>query len=64
MDIQKLLRWLILGVVILIAASLLGLLIDIGTALLKVALQVLVVVLVVALIVRFFGGSKSGPSAP
>jgi len=64
MDIQKLLRWLILGVVILIAASLLGLLIDIGTALLKVALQVLVVVLVVALIVQFFGGSKSGPSAP
>ena len=64
MDIQKLLRWLILGVVILIAASLLGLLIDIGTALLKVALQVLVVVLIVALVVRFFDGTRSSQSTP
>lgn len=62
MDIEKLLRWFIIGVVVLIAASLLGLLIDIGTALLKVALQVLVVVLIVALVVRFFDGGRSNRS--
>lgn len=54
MDIEAILRWIIIGVVLLIGASLLGLLIDIGTALLSIAIKVLLVVLVAAIIVRVF----------
>lgn len=59
MDIDTILRWIIIGVVLLIGASVLGLLIDIGTALLWLALKVLVVVLIVAVAVRLFGGQKT-----
>lgn len=61
MNIDTILRWIIIGVVLLIGASLLGLIIDLGTALLKVALQVLVVVLIVALVARFFGNRSTQP---
>lgn len=63
MDIDKILRWIIIGVVLLIGASLLGLLINIGTALISLALKVLVVVLIVALAARFFGSKSTEPSS-
>jgi prepilin signal peptidase PulO-like enzyme (type II secretory pathway) len=59
MDIEKILRWIIIGVVVLIGASLLGVLIDIGTALLSFALKVLVVVLIAAVIARFFESRRT-----
>lgn len=59
MDIQTILRWIIIGVVILIGLGLLGLLIDIGTALISLALRVLVIVLVVAIIIRVVDGMRS-----
>lgn len=59
MDIEKILQWIIIGVIVLIGASLLGVLIDIGTALLSFALKVLVVVLVVAVIARYLKGTRA-----
>jgi len=59
LDIRAILRWIIIGVIVLIGASLLGVLIDIGAALLSLALKVLVVVLIVAVIARFFEGRRT-----
>jgi len=59
MDIAKIVRWIIIGTLVLIGASLLGILIDIGTALLSFALKVLVAVLIVAVVVRLINGSPA-----
>lgn len=59
MDIEKIVRWIIIGTLVLIGASLLGVLIDIGTALLSFALKVLAVVLIVAVAVRLINGSPA-----
>mgnify|MGYP006914289097 FL=1 len=58
LDIRAMLRWIIIGVLVLIGASLLGVLIDIGTALLSFALKVLVIVLVVAVAARLIEGRR------
>lgn len=59
MDIQKLLSWIIIGIVALIAINLVGLLINIGSAILSFALKVLAVVLGVALVVRLLEGMRT-----
>jgi flagellar biosynthesis protein FliQ len=63
MDIEKILRWIIIGVVVLIGISVLGVLIDIGAALLSFALKVLVIVLIVAVIARFFEGRRTSQTS-
>ena len=60
MDIQAILRWIIIGVVLLIGLGLLGLLIDIGTTLISIALRVLLIVLIVAVVVRVVQGMRTG----
>lgn len=59
MDIEQIVRWIIIGTLVLIGASLLGVLINIGTALLSFVLKVLVVILIVALVVRFINGAPA-----
>ena len=52
LDIQTVLRWLILGVLVLIGISLLGVLVDVAGALLSLVLKAGVVVLIVLLVIR------------
>ena len=59
MDIRTLLRWIIIGVVVLIAINLVGLLINIGGAIVSLTLKVLAVVLGVTLIIRVLEGVRS-----
>jgi hypothetical protein len=59
LDIQTVLRWLIIGVLVLIGLSLLGLLINVAEALLSLGLRVGVVVLVILLVVRLVDRLRS-----
>lgn len=58
MDIKTILQWLIIGIALLLGLSLLGLLIDIGTALLSTAVKVLLIVLLVVIVVRVVEGVR------
>ncbi|MFB6280366.1 MAG: hypothetical protein ABEK75_12740 [Salinibacter sp.] len=59
LDLQTIIRWLIIGVIALIGLSLLGVLIDVAGALLQVVLKAGAVVLVVLLIIRVLEGVRS-----
>lgn len=59
LDLKTVLRWLIYGVIALIALSLLGILVDIAGALLGFVLKVGVIVLVVLFIIRVLEGLRS-----
>jgi hypothetical protein len=59
LTVQNVLHWLIVGVVAIVALSLLGVLINIATALLGFVLRVGVVVLLVLLVLRFFEGRRT-----
>lgn len=52
LDIRTVLRWLIIGVIVLLGLSLVGVLIDVAGTLLQLVLKAGVIVLVVLLIVR------------
>lgn len=57
--VHNVLHWLIMGVIAIIALSVLGVLIDLATALLGVVLRAGVVVLLVLLLLRFFEGRRT-----
>lgn len=59
LDLQTIIRWLIIGVIALIGLSLLGVLIDVAGALLRVVLKAGAVVLVVLLIISVLEGVRS-----
>jgi hypothetical protein len=59
LDLRTVLRWLIYGVLILIGLSLLGVLVNVATALLQLVLKAGVVVLIVLLVLRLFEGARS-----
>lgn len=59
LDLRTVLRWLIYGVLILIGLSLLGVLVNVATALLQFVLKAGVVVLIVLLVLRLFEGARS-----
>jgi len=54
MDISDILRWIILGVLVLIGIGIIGLVAEIAVALIAIGLKVLVVVMVGAVIVQLF----------
>jgi len=54
MDISDILRWIILGVLVLIGIGIIGLVAEIAVALIAIGLKVLVVVLVGAVVVQLF----------
>lgn len=54
MDIQQVLRWIIIAIVLIVAVSLLSVILDIAGALLNIGLKVLLVLFLVAIVLRFF----------
>lgn len=54
MDIEKVLRWIIIAIVLLVAVALLTVILKVGAVLLQVALKVLLILLLVAIVLRFF----------
>lgn len=54
MDISEILRWIILGVLILIGIGIVGLVAEVAVALIAIGLKVLVIVLVGAVVVQLF----------
>lgn len=59
LDIQTVLRWLIIGVLVMIGLRLLGLLINVAEALLSLGLPVGVIALVILLVVRLVDRLRS-----
>lgn len=59
LDIRTVLRWLIIGVIVLVGLSLVGLLIDVASAILGFVLQAGIIVLVVLVILRVLEGIRS-----
>ncbi|PSQ74146.1 MAG: hypothetical protein BRD53_05720 [Bacteroidetes bacterium SW_7_64_58] len=59
LDLQTVIRWLIIGVVALLGLSLLGVLVNVATALLQFVLKAGAIVLVVLLVIRALEGVRS-----
>ncbi len=55
MDIQQILRWIVVAIVLVVAVSLFSFILKIGAALLSVALKVLLILLLIAIVLRFVG---------
>lgn len=55
MDIQQILRWIVVAIVLIVAVVLLGALLQIAGFLLKFALRILLILFLVAIVLRFFG---------
>lgn len=55
MDIQQILRWIVVAIVLVVAVSLFSFILKIGAAILGVALKVLLILLLVAIVLRFVG---------
>lgn len=53
MDIQKLLRWIAVVIVLIVAGGVLSVILKVGVAIGRVVLPVLLVLLVIAIILRF-----------
>ena len=58
MDIQKLLRWITVVIVLIVAGGVLSVILKVGAAIGRVALPVLLVLLVIAIILRFIDGLR------
>lgn len=54
MDIQQILRWVVIAIVLVVAVSLLGTILQIGAVLLKIGLRVLLILFLIAVVLRFF----------
>jgi hypothetical protein len=59
LDLQTVIRWLIIGVIALLGLSLLGVLVNVATALLQFVLKADAIVLVVLFIIRALEGVRS-----
>lgn len=59
LDIRTVLRWLIIGVIVLLGLSLLGVLVNVASAILQLVLKAGAIVLVVLLILRVLEGLRS-----
>lgn len=55
MSIERVLRWLIVAIVLVVAVGILQVVIDIAAGLLDVAVPLLLILLLVAVVLRFFG---------
>ncbi|PSQ78007.1 MAG: hypothetical protein BRD44_00140 [Bacteroidetes bacterium QS_7_67_15] len=55
MSIARVLRWLVIAIVLVVAVSLLDVIVDLASWLLEIAVPVLLVLLLVAVVLRFFG---------
>ena len=55
MNIERVLRWLVVAIVLVVAVSILQVIINIAGGLLDIAIPVLLLLLLVAVVLRFFG---------
>ncbi len=55
MDIQQILRWIVVAIVLIVAVSLLSVILKVGAALLAVAFRALLILLLIAIVLRFVG---------
>ena len=55
MSIARVLRWLVIAIVLVVAVSLLDVIVHLASWLLEIAVPVLLVLLLVAVVLRFFG---------
>lgn len=55
MNIERVLRWLVVAIVLVVAVSILQVIINIAGWLLDIAIPVLLLLLLVAVVLRFFG---------
>ncbi len=53
MDIQTILRWIAIAIVLIVAVAVLSVILQVGAALIKIALKVLLVLLLIAIVLRF-----------
>ena len=53
MDIQQILRWIVMAIVLMVAVALLGVILKFTGVLLQVALKILLFLLLTAIVVRF-----------
>ncbi len=54
MDVQKVLSWLVVAIVMMLAIVLLGFVLQVAGFLVKYAIKILIILLVVAIVLRFF----------
>ncbi len=54
MDIQKILRWLVIAIVLCVALALLTFILEVSLQIIQFALPILLVLLLVAIVLRFF----------
>ena len=54
MDLQQILRWIMIAIVLIVAMSLFSVILQVGAVLLKLGLKILLVLLLVAIVLRFF----------
>lgn len=59
LDIRTVLRWLIIGVIVLVGLSLVGVLIDVAGAILGFVLKAGIILLIVLFIIRVLEGLRS-----
>lgn len=55
MDIQQILRWIVVAIVLVVAVSLFSFILKVGAAILGVALRALLILLLIAIVLRFVG---------
>jgi membrane protein YdbS with pleckstrin-like domain len=55
MNVQQILRWIVVAIVLIVAVSLFSVILKVGAMLLSVALKILLVLLLVAIVLRFVG---------
>ncbi len=58
MDIQQIIRWIVIAIMLLVAVVILGAILNIAGFLLQFAIKALLILFVVAVILRFFSALK------
>ncbi len=58
MDIQQIIRWIVIAIMLLVAVVILGAILNIAGFLLQIAIKALLVLFVIAVILRFFSVLK------
>ena len=58
MDVQQIIRWIVIAIMLLVAVVILGAILNIAGFLLQFAIKALLILFVVAVILRFFSALK------
>jgi hypothetical protein len=58
MNVEQILRWIVVAIVLIVAVSLFSVILKIGAVLLNVALKILLILLLIAIVLRFVGAAQ------